>query len=123
MSKQKETDIALRLLMHEGSVTWRRFNVFILMHSILLGYLSRISVMGGAVPSTIAWGGATLCIIWYFMNRRNFSQSGFYFNWAVRSLPRDEYPFLHDVSAFGRGEKVEFGLDGQKQTRELPKIY
>jgi len=105
-SAQLKYRAALDLLMHEGTLLWNRFNVFLVANSIMIAALSALissSRHCTVFVSTLCLAGTGLSIVWLAVNIQGFRQCRGYWDIA-HSTEKDHLPqqvdFLQEIASW-----------------------
>ena len=95
--EQKGYEASITLLMHESSLTWNRYNVYLAANSVLLASIGilKTSNMDAVLYSVcLTVIGIALCIIWSLLTLRGFDRCDHYFK-ISRSLENPEVKVLN----------------------------
>ena len=84
--RQRGYETAIELLIHEGSLTWNRYNVYLVANSVIL---ASIGILESANNDTLVLSiclttvGIILCIAWYLLTLRGFDRCNHYYKIAI----------------------------------------
>jgi hypothetical protein len=120
--------VAVQLWAHCGDEVWQRFNVMIVVNSLIISFIGFIISSANSLKYImifVSFVGIILCILWYLLLNRGLQYQKYYLKSAREiesTLHNNKIVILSKGASFGFGQEIKLKLESSIDEIKMGKL-